>query len=395
MPWHIEKNGNEFCVIKDADGTTVKCHPTKQEAQDHMAALYANEPGKAISKRPDVTAADRQRAQGEYGNVEYADSVNKKYPIDTEEHIRAAWNYIGQAKNQAQYSAAEVATIKRKIIAAWKKKIDPEGPPGAKAIELDEIKAGARHSAADMQALQSIHDAAINLGAACPQPKGEITEYALMSADLVSFGTEVKALGDGKVAGYLVRYGDPANKDLTGEYFTPDTDFGDNARADVYYQHGADKKLGKRKLTKGDLSQDEIGIWIEAQLSMRDEYEKAVYKLAEAGKLGWSSGTAAHLTLKDEDGRITKWPLGLDASLTPTPAEPRNTAVIPLKSYIESLQVVETEEAEGTGDVPPIEETPTLSISQEQLDQIIEAATVKAVGIAVPIVLAELHHKQE
>lgn len=25
-----------------------------------------------------------------YGNVKFADNVNKKYPLDTEEHIRAA-----------------------------------------------------------------------------------------------------------------------------------------------------------------------------------------------------------------------------------------------------------------------------------------------------------------
>jgi hypothetical protein len=261
-----------------------------------------------------------------------------------------------------------------------------------KAIEL---KVGARHSSADQRALQDIHDAAITLGAACPQPKGEVYEFALMSVDkgLVSFGTEVKALGDGRVAGHLVLYGDPQTKDLTGEYFTHDTDFGDFGKADVYYQHGADKKLGKRKLAKGELTQDELGIWIEAQLNLRDEYEKAIYSLAEKGKLGWSSGTAAHLVEKSADGRITAWPLGLDASLTPTPAEPRNITVIPLKSYIEGLQVVETEEAEGTGDVPPIEETPTLSFNQEQLNQMVEAAAVKAAEIATQTIREMLQHR--
>lgn len=44
MPWHIEKREDEFCVIKDADGSTEKCHPTQDQAKKHMAALYANEP---------------------------------------------------------------------------------------------------------------------------------------------------------------------------------------------------------------------------------------------------------------------------------------------------------------------------------------------------------------
>ncbi len=89
--------------------------------------------GKA--RRADVSAAERKRAVAEYGNVAYADPVNKKYPIDTEEHIRAAWNYINQARNAAKYPD-KGAVIKRKIIAAWKRKIDEAGPPSAKK-ELD------------------------------------------------------------------------------------------------------------------------------------------------------------------------------------------------------------------------------------------------------------------
>ena len=68
-----------------------------------------------------------------YGNVEYADpgyrNGKKRYPIDTEEHIRAAWSYIHQGKNAAEYTAEQVASIKRRIVAAWKKKIDKDGPP--------------------------------------------------------------------------------------------------------------------------------------------------------------------------------------------------------------------------------------------------------------------------
>ncbi|MGH7049085.1 MAG: DUF6582 domain-containing protein, partial [Acetobacteraceae bacterium] len=49
-----------------------------------------------------------------YGDVEYADpgyqkDKQKRYPIDTEEHIRAAWNYIHQGRNAEKYSAEQVA----------------------------------------------------------------------------------------------------------------------------------------------------------------------------------------------------------------------------------------------------------------------------------------------
>lgn len=86
---------------------------------------------KAISKRSDVSEADKKRAVGEYGNVTYADTKNKKYPIDTPAHIRAAWNYINKRKNAAKYSPEDAAAIKSKIVAAWKSKIDKAGPPSA------------------------------------------------------------------------------------------------------------------------------------------------------------------------------------------------------------------------------------------------------------------------
>jgi phage I-like protein len=42
MPWHLEKRGAETCVIKDADSSVEKCHPTEAAAKAHMRALYAN-----------------------------------------------------------------------------------------------------------------------------------------------------------------------------------------------------------------------------------------------------------------------------------------------------------------------------------------------------------------
>ncbi len=71
-----------------------------------------------------------------YGSVEYADPGHqkdgkKRYPVDTEDHIRSAWNYINKPKNAGKYSSENLASIKAKIVAAWKKKIDPAGPPGA------------------------------------------------------------------------------------------------------------------------------------------------------------------------------------------------------------------------------------------------------------------------
>jgi hypothetical protein len=47
--------------------------------------------------------------------VEFADPVNHKYPIDSAEHVRAAWSYINHKDNAAKYDKDEVKTIKERI----------------------------------------------------------------------------------------------------------------------------------------------------------------------------------------------------------------------------------------------------------------------------------------
>lgn len=77
-----------------------------------------------MAKDPKIDPRDDVRpSEGEhkYGNVEFADSTNKKYPIDTPEHIRAAWSYINHKDNAAKYDIDEVETIKKRIKAAAKK----------------------------------------------------------------------------------------------------------------------------------------------------------------------------------------------------------------------------------------------------------------------------------
>lgn len=65
-----------------------------------------------IGRRDDVNPAEGER---KYGDVEFADRTNRKYPVDTPEHIRAAWNYINHKDNAARYEAEEVAVIKERI----------------------------------------------------------------------------------------------------------------------------------------------------------------------------------------------------------------------------------------------------------------------------------------
>lgn len=184
------------------------------------------------------------------------------------------------------------------------------------------------------------------------KPSTQNAEKSMPDDTLVCFGDAAKSLGDGKIGGYLVRFSGPDDPDLTSEFFTKSTDFwldGEAAPARrVIYHHGFDPKMEIRKLGLSRLKLDEAGIWAEAQLDLRDEYERKIEGMVKDGKLGWSSGSAPHLVRMKRVGKakqILSWPI-VEATLTPTPAEPRN-GVVPLKS----LKVM----SEGDTDQPDAE----------------------------------------
>jgi phage head maturation protease len=162
------------------------------------------------------------------------------------------------------------------------------------------------------------------------------------SETLVCFGGECKALDDsGRVGGYLVMWGSPGATDLSRhrDYFVRDTDFWTDfpARKGMVYHHGLDPTLDLRRLGDAELKADDVGLWMEGQLKLRDDYERKVWDLVKVGKLGLSSGSASHLVRREKQAngshKIVSWPL-VEASLTPAPAEPR-TAALPLKSLLD------------------------------------------------------------
>lgn len=198
---------------------------------------------------------------------------------------------------------------------------------------------------------------------------------------LIYFGGEVKALSDNRVGGYLVVFGDEANTDASAmkDFFTSETDFGRHLKSgsDLIYHHdlpmigGQPNPLAGRVLGDAEMKVDDVGVWLEGQMKLRDKYEQGVMDMVKAGKLGLSSGTAAHRVrrAKCENGahKIVSWPLGLDASLTPTPAEPRTMAV-----SLKSLFSDETSASAPVADAPP----PSIVDRSERL--VADAAELKA-----------------
>lgn len=84
---------------------------------------------------PDLDAYEREMSlaarlakdpKAPFGDVTYADpgykaDKQKRYPIDSEAHVRAAWAYVNQTANQSGYTSAQVKTIKGRIKSAGKK----------------------------------------------------------------------------------------------------------------------------------------------------------------------------------------------------------------------------------------------------------------------------------
>jgi hypothetical protein len=166
---------------------------------------------------------------------------------------------------------------------------------------------------------------------------------------VIRFGDEVKATTDGKVRGYLIRFG---GKDLEGDVFSPQCDFGrplkigDSMPMNLYYAHGMDPVVGKKAVGAGRIVVKEAGLWYEGQIQMSDQYREMIKRLAVEGRLGFSSGAAGHLVVREKsfDGDsnlLTVWPLA-EASLTPRPAEPRNLAFA--KSLSNFANLVNTDE---------------------------------------------------
>ena len=226
-------------------------------------------------------------------------------------------------------------------------------------------------------------------------------EKSLSPDTLAFYGGAVKALGNGKIAGYGILFTTVVDPDLDGDVFTKETDLeleiGD--RRTIYYRHGTHPVIKNRKLGKATLTRkDDAGAFFEGELDLRDEYDRYIYKLAELGKLGWSTGSMPHLVRKEIaiDGEhqamaLKSWPVG-EISLTPCPVEPR-TSAFPVKSlaepdvlddFIKSVEEPEETEPVSLDGLPALKAlcealSPAVNITRLEHSQIADAAVKELV----------------
>lgn len=130
--WSCEVPGHHHLAKADA----VRClEKVRSKLRDREAQAIGARPSTSSGA---LSASAHRKTSGdrEGGNVEYADpgyqpDRKKRYPIDTDAHIRAAWGYINKPGNAGKYNSDQLRQIRAAIIAAWKAKIDKDGPPSA------------------------------------------------------------------------------------------------------------------------------------------------------------------------------------------------------------------------------------------------------------------------
>lgn len=140
------------------------------------------------------------------------------------------------------------------------------------------------------------------------------------------------------VGGQLVHFSGPTDPDLFNTYFTKDTYFGPyrGDGMDVRFNHRIPvsaktpdgniidfTEIANYRFNPMKVTENELGLFAETVLNMREKYEKLIAKLVEKKALAWSSGTSYHMIKLADNGWIAEWPI-IEGSFTPTPAEPKN-----------------------------------------------------------------------
>jgi phage head maturation protease len=140
---------------------------------------------------------------------------------------------------------------------------------------------------------------------------------------LIVGGGALKALGEGRVGGYAVYFTSEHQFDLDGDFFTKQTNFEleDRTALSLYFAHGGDPTMKKRELGKAAFKVDDVGVWAETQLDLRDKWLEKIYELVKKGVLSYSSGAISHLVERVRKANATwvkTWPIG-EVSFTPCP----------------------------------------------------------------------------
>ena len=431
MPYSIKEGpcqtadgiGGQYAVIKDDDGMQMGCHQTREAAVDQIAALEASEELKVLpeSYRPSMDDAVNCGTCKHYAHSYchlWQDNVMNDYVCDSyaagedHDHEGESGITIEIEVKQKEVAPQDVRAAYRRGLELYEEGFGGEGlEPSTirvaraisrgEAIGEEQIRKGYRFWARNERFLdfdaESPAGVAALLWGGRPGMQWFRRLYAELEDDtktmniddlLVTFGDdlEIKRLEDGglEVKGWAVRFTGPDDTDLEGDYFTSDTDFGPSKEVGLYYHHGMDKQLGRKRIGTAELEKKDAGLWMQAQMKLREDYEKAIEDMIRRKKMGISSGAAGHLVerVKTDGGNLIKQWVIAEVSLTPTPAEPRN--VVSLKSLLNGATGDDPQAVEQTADIGEPEEVSTPQPTEPQDTEVKMENTEQKAEIVAP-----------
>ena len=431
MPYSIKEGpcqtadgiGGQYAVIKDDDGMQMGCHQTREAAVDQIAALEASEELKVLpeSYRPSMDDAVNCGTCKHYAHSYchlWQDNVMNDYVCDAyaageaDDDEDESGITIEIEVKQKEVAPQDVRAAYRRGLELYEEGFGGEGlEPSTirvaraisrgEAIGEEQIRKGYRFWARNERFLdfdaESPAGVAALLWGGRPGMQWFRRLYAELEDDtktmniddlLVTFGDdlEIKRLEDGglEVKGWAVRFTGPDDTDLEGDYFTSDTDFGPSKEVGLYYHHGMDKELGRKRIGTAELEKKDAGLWMQAQMKLREDYEKAIEDMIRRKKMGISSGAAGHLVerVKTDGGNLIKQWVIAEVSLTPTPAEPRN--VVSLKSLLNGATGDDPQAVEQTAEIGEPEEVSTPQPTEPQDTEVKMENTEQKAEIVAP-----------
>jgi len=158
--------------------------------------------------------------------------------------------------------------------------------------------------------------------------------------------------------------------DLHGEHFSRDTDFELDwiPNKKVLYDHGQNEYAkGVIGLARNDrIVADDVGLFIEAEISKSHKYSQAIRKLVEAGVIGYSTGTVPQL-MERSGNKIVKWPL-VEISLTSTPAEHKTLGVKEIEEFAKIYEELNSFVNDAGVESSPASKTGETNTAQKQDD---------------------------
>lgn len=319
MPWKIFTENGRHCVYKvDEDdkpmGKSLGCHDSEKEAQAQMAALYASEESKSAilngeqGEQLEVDRAVLENNLGEEGELQQdLPPVSKSMSLTG--HIEMVQRAYYEMREYGDYIAEvydDYIVVERgKTCYRVPYTVSGEKVEFAPMNEWDEVK---------------------------------------LQREWVAKGHYVKELGEDRLGFYGHLWGNAEQTDLHGEFFTKNTEgitelFDQLGFVPLTYQHFADPVLKASVLGRVDTMQDdEIGKWMEAQITNHNLYRRFVQPLVREQKLYPSSETTLLMKNVTPEGEITRW-VDTFVTLTPTPAEFRmlDVPVSEIKSVYKSV----------------------------------------------------------